>query len=265
MDTPPPLLVDGLLTGPSIVTGFEWHAETDSTMRRAAELAAGETAEGYTVLADVQTSGRGRRGRSWVAPPGSSLLCSVLLRPALPPSRLPLLPLVAGLALAEAVTPHVQAVEVALKWPNDLLAGGRKAGGVLTEAIAPGAVVLGVGLNVDWRGVERPAGLEGTTSLAEAAGGPVDRWRVFAGFVGVLGNRYRAWLAAPLAFLDAYRARSATLGRPVLVTLPGREQPLRGVAEELTDQGALLVRDAAGVRHAVLAGDVEHVRPGTRP
>lgn len=261
MAAPPGDLVRALLDGPSIVTAFEWHEQVGSTMARAAELAVEGHAQGLVVAADAQTAGRGRLGRMWVAPPGSSLLLSLLLRPPVPRARLPLLPLLAGVALTDAVRGHVPGVQVALKWPNDLLAGGAKAAGVLAEAGPGDAVVVGVGLNVDWRGVARPPELATATSLAEAAGGPVDRWRVLAGLLGVLGNRYRAWLDDPAAFLPAYRERCATIGRRVRVRLPDRRAPLEGAAVAIDDRGALLVRDDAGAVHQVHAGDVVHVRP----
>lgn len=256
---PPRPLVHGLLEGPAFLTGFEWHDEVDSTNRRAAELAAEGHPEGYAVAADVQTAGRGRHGRSWTAPAGTSLMVSFLLRPGAGADGLSLLPLLVGTALAEVVERHVAGVPVALKWPNDLLVADRKAAGILVETGADGAVVAGLGLNVDWRGVDRPADLAAATSLAEAAGGPVDRWRVFAGLVGVLGNRYADWRDAPRAFLGDYRARCATIGRRVRVERT--ERPFEGRAEAVTERGALVVRGDDGGVEEVVAGDVVHLRP----
>ena len=257
MAGPPERLVRGLVDGPSVVAGFEWHDVVGSTNALAAQAARRSVPEVWVVAADVQTAGRGRLGRRWTAPPGTSLMCSLVLRPPVS-SAWPLVPLLAGLALAEAVGPFAPAAAVAAKWPNDLLIGGRKAGGILAEVVGE-AVVVGIGLNVDWRGVARPADLATATSLAEAAGAPVDRWRVFAALIGVFGNRYRAWRAAPTAFLGDYRARCATIGRPVSVERPGAP-PLRGMAEDVTERGGLRVRDADGTAEEVLAGDVEHVR-----
>jgi BirA family biotin operon repressor/biotin-[acetyl-CoA-carboxylase] ligase len=247
MDAPPDALVRTLLDGPSPVTGFEWHAEIDSTNRRAAELAAAGAPEIAVVAADVQTAGRGRAGRAWTAPPGTSLMLSLLVRPPVPRSALPLLPLLTGLVLAETVARTLPGREVALKWPNDLLvrctsdAPWCKAAGILVEAL-PGGVVIGIGCNVDWRGVERPAELrDSATSLAEAAGGPVDRWRLMAALLGVLGNRYAAWCELPSGFLDGYRLRCATIGREITAQRPGREA-LRGTALDVAASGALVVR-----------------------
>jgi BirA family transcriptional regulator, biotin operon repressor / biotin---[acetyl-CoA-carboxylase] ligase len=276
---PPPALVRTLLEGPSPVASFEWHDAIDSTNRRALELAAAGAPEIAIVAADLQTAGRGRAGRSWTAPSGTSLMLSALVRPPVPPTALPLLPLLAGLVLAEVVERVLPGAEVALKWPNDLLlaapgAAPRKTAGILVETAAgdpAGALtaVIGMGINVDWRAVERPAELTGTaTSLAEVAMDPriaiapdgLDRWRLLAALLGVLGNRYRSWCDLPAAFLDGYRARCATLGRDVRAERPGGAV-LTGRATDIAASGALVVRTTEGRTVEVGAGDVSFVRP----
>lgn len=248
-----------LVEGPSLVTGVEWHESVGSTQRRAAAAAAEGAPEIHVVLADVQTAGRGRHGRTWQAPPGTSLLASFVLRPAVPATgALPLLPLLAGLALAEVAERYCP--RVALKWPNDLLLHDRKGAGLLAETAPDGAVILGLGVNVDWRGVSRPADLEDVASLAEAGGSGVDRWRVLAAFAGLFGRRYLDWQDRPSGFLADYRRRCATIGRRVRVSWPTGE-PTEGVAEAVADDGLLEVRDAAGTLHRLSAGEVEHVRP----
>lgn len=253
---PPPDLIRALIDGPSPVRGVEWHDEVGSTQVLATDAAARGLDEVHVVLADVQTAGRGRHGATWTAPRGTSLLSSWLLRPEVDAGLLPLLPLLAGDALAEAVSRALPGIEVALKWPNDLLVGGHKSAGVLAGALPGGAVALGVGVNVDWRGVQRPAPLAEATSLAEAAGHDVDRWRLFAGFAGVLGRRYEGWRADPRAFLEGYRARCATIGRRVRVSEP---VAVDGVAEAVADDGTLVVRTANTVVR-LAAGEVAHVR-----
>ncbi len=254
---PPPDLVRALVDGPSPVRSLEWHDEVGSTQALAADAAARGVDEIHVVLADLQTDGRGRHGRAWTAPAGTSLLSSWLLRPGVDARLLPLLPLLAGDALAEAVSRALPDVEVALKWPNDLLVGGRKSAGVLAEALPGGAVALGVGVNVDWRGVERPAQLAEATSLAEAAARDVDRWRLLAGFAGVLARRYEEWRDDQHAFLDGYRARCATIGRQVQVSAP---VAVAGVAEAVADDGTLAVRTSQGAVVRLAAGEVAHVR-----
>ncbi|MGH3665660.1 MAG: biotin--[acetyl-CoA-carboxylase] ligase [Egibacteraceae bacterium] len=260
---PPTELLRRMVDGPSRIAAAEWHQVTTSTNRVAAEAAARGASEIHLVVADTQTAGRGRQQRHWQAPPGTSLLLSLLVRPRVGTEQLTLLPLVAGLALADTVGPHVLGVEVGLKWPNDLLLrrseqSWRKAAGILVEVVAGGAII-GIGLNVDWRAIDRPAELRATSiSLAEAVDAPVDRWRVLAGLVGVFSRRYETWQERPSAFLDGYRARCVTLGRTVRVT-PLHGPPVQGEATGIGADGGLVV--ATGSRTAsVTAGDVEHVR-----
>ncbi|HWH32125.1 MAG TPA: biotin--[acetyl-CoA-carboxylase] ligase [Egibacteraceae bacterium] len=256
---PPPQLVRTLVEGPAPVASLEWHAEVDSTNVRAAELARAGAPEIAVVGAEHQSAGRGRMGRVWSAPPRSSLTFSLLLRPPVAAEALPLLPLLAGLALAEVAGRYCTQVEVGLKWPNDLLIDGRKAAGVLVESAEAGAVVVGIGLNTDWRGIERWDELADAISLAEASQFPIDRWRVLAALLGVFAQRYEVFKDLPAAFLDGYRARCLTIGRAVRVERVAGE-PLLGEAVGVDASGALEVRDAAGTLHRLSAGDVHHLR-----
>jgi len=258
---PPSALVASLVDGPSLVTSVEWHERIDSTNRRAFDAARDEQGPpGLLVVADEQTAGRGRQGRGWSAPPGSSLMLSLLLdRSTL--ARVSLLPLTVGVAVAEAARAHAEGAEVALKWPNDLLVrrgGGAwgKAGGILVESDERW-VVIGCGINVDWRGLDRPDAPLAIRSLSEAADRPVDRWRLLAGLCGVLTNRLDDAAADPESVRGAYRDRCATLGQPVRVTLPGAVE-LRGRAADLTVDGALVLDDGEAQR-VVQVGDVEHL------
>jgi len=227
--------------------------------------AAADGAPDRTVLvAEYQEAGRGRLARTWVAPHGTGITVSVLLRPTgVPPARFAWLPLLTGLALLDAVR-AVCDVPAGLKWPNDLLlgAGQRKAAGILAEvadAVRP-AVVVGVGLNVAASPPDQP----GATSLADE-GAVVDRTHVLTTFLSRLAEREAQWRDgrgdAEAARLRAdYRAGCVTLGSEVKVELPGGAA-LRGIAEDVDRDGRLLVLDAAGHRRAVAAGDVVHLRP----
>ena len=257
----PPALVASLVDGPSVVTAVQWHDRVASTNAVALAAGAQGAGEGLLVVADEQSAGRGRHGREWLAPAGSSLLVSLLVRPVVGSAAVSLLPLLTGLVLAETVSRHLPGAEVALKWPNDLLVEGRKAAGILVEG-SGGAAVVGIGVNVDWRGLERPEALAGAVSLAEAGGHDVDRWRLLAGLVGVFSRRYGQWQELPAAFLDGYRQRCATLGQRVRVTLTAAE-PVEGVATGIDRTGALEVRRSGGSIVTVTAGDVEHLRPAT--
>lgn len=256
---PPPELVRSLVEGPSLVRAVDWHDEVGSTNQLAATLAADGMPEIHVVGAERQVEGRGRLGRTWTAPPGRSLTFSLLLRPAVPREALPLLPLFTGLVLADVTARYCRDAEVGLKWPNDLLLDGRKAAGILLEAGPDDAVVIGLGINVDWRGVQRSDELLGAVSLAELTDIPVDRWRLLAGLLGVFSQRYEAWRQAPDSFLDDYRARCLTLGRPVRVERTGAEV-LVGEAVGIDGAGALEVRADDGSTVAVNAGDVWHLR-----
>jgi BirA family transcriptional regulator, biotin operon repressor / biotin---[acetyl-CoA-carboxylase] ligase len=149
--------------------------------------------EGAVAVADEQTEGRGRLGRSWVAPAGTSLLCSILLRPAVDPARLPELSLVAGRACAEAIR-EVAAVEPELKFPNDVLLHGRKVAGILAEA-SEGRVVLGVGVNVAQKpGQLPPDARTPATSLLVETGRVADHGELLVALLDHLERRYDEWL-----------------------------------------------------------------------
>jgi BirA family biotin operon repressor/biotin-[acetyl-CoA-carboxylase] ligase len=145
-------------------------------------------------VTDEQTEGRGRLGRQWLAPAGSSVLCSVLLRPAVATPRLPELSVVAGRACAEAIA-AVTGLDPTVKLPNDVLVGGRKTAGILAEA-SDGRVVLGIGINVHQTAGDLPAGTDPpATSLDLETGGRVDRRDLLVALLERLEPRYDEWVA----------------------------------------------------------------------
>jgi BirA family biotin operon repressor/biotin-[acetyl-CoA-carboxylase] ligase len=235
-------------------------AELPSTNDRARELADAGAAHGEVVVAESQTSGRGRRGRTWASPAGRNLYLSVILRPNLPPQRAPEITLVASVAACDAC--RKAGVEAGIKWPNDLLVGGRKVAGILTELSAEPDlvhwVVLGIGVNLNSGPGDFPAELRGlATSLSIERGQPVPR----ALFAAALLSELEQWLDrhanegfGPIR--DAWRERSVTLGREVRVDAEGGE--ISGVAEDIDASGALLVRGKAGLAR-VVSGDVRLV------
>ena len=252
-----------------------WVASTGSTNSDAMALARDGAPEGTVVVADHQTAGRGRRGRTWTAPAGASLLVSVLLRP--PAPLVGGVGMAVGLAMAEAVE-ELTGVDARLKWPNDLLVADRKLAGILAEADWPAgstasggyrpprptdraAVVAGVGINVNWP-AELPDDLAATAAaLNHLVDGPVDRAALLIGFLRRLDARYGALVAAgaPAALLADWRDRSATLGRRVRVDL-GTED-VDGLAVDVTGEGHLVVETADGQRRTFAVGDVVHLRP----
>lgn len=234
-----------------------------STNDRAKELAEEGALHGEVVVAEQQTAGRGRRGRAWASPPGVNLYLSVVLRPELAPPRAPELTLVAAVAACDAL--REAGVEAGIKWPNDLIASGRKIAGILTEVAVDGGrvhwVVVGMGVNLNVAAADLPEEVRATATSARAERGqPVPR----ALFAAALLTRLEEWVDrhaeegfAPIR--EAWRARSVTLGRQVRVRADGRT--LEGVAEDIDEAGALLVRTADGAIHRILAGDVEALRP----
>lgn len=248
------------------VTGSLWTSVTitASTGSTNADLLARGGPEGQVLVAESQTAGRGRMGRSWVSEPGASLTFSVLLRPAaVPAPRRGWLPLLTGVSVARAVR-DVCGVATVLKWPNDVLAGPRKLAGILAEQSGD-LVVVGIGMNVsaqpDALGVS-PGALPATSLLAEGA--DVTREAVLAGILRELERRYVAFRDDPdperTGLLADYRELCATLGRGVRVELPGG-RVLAGVAEDVDADGRLLITPADGAPPApVSAGDVIHLR-----
>jgi BirA family biotin operon repressor/biotin-[acetyl-CoA-carboxylase] ligase len=229
----------------------EHHAIVDSTNRVVLDRARAGAEPGLVVVADHQTAGRGRLDRRWEAPPGSSLLVSVLLPAPSGPAGAHAAVVAVAVALAEAVV-EVAGIDVGLKWPNDLVVADRKLAGVLAE-VDGDRVVVGAGCNVNWDVF--PPELEATATACNVeAGHPVDRDALLDALLGDLDQH----LDAPDSLAAAYRARLVTLGRRVRVERP--DGALEGIAVEVTDDGALVVRDDAGTPHAVVVGDVVHLR-----
>lgn len=230
-------------------------AETDSTNIQVKHMALAGAPHGSLCLAECQTAGRGRLGRTWISPSGQGLWLSVLLRPRLSPEQAPLITLCAALAMNQAVR-ETTALPSAIKWPNDLVCGGRKLCGILLEMSADPDVieyvVVGTGVNVR-KGAYPPELARQAAALEDFAPPPLRRTLVV---------HYLAALEALLDCLeaegfpgieDAYRAQSCTLGSRVNVS---GSVNFTGVAEGIDETGALLVRDDEGRLRRVLSGDV---------
>jgi BirA family biotin operon repressor/biotin-[acetyl-CoA-carboxylase] ligase len=256
-----------------------WVASTGSTNADVLALARDGAPEGVVVVADHQTAGRGRYERAWVAPPGGSLLVSVLLRP---PSRVASTTTMAtAVAMAEAVE-EVTGVSPGLKWPNDLVmegeGGERKLAGILAEADWPASatisagwreppaheravIVVGVGLNVCW-----PDDDEAIRAVADTAVAlnwvttePIDRVDLLVAFLRRLDRRYGQLVSeGPEAAMDDWRRRSATLGRRIRVDLGADD--VAGTAVDVTAEGHLVVEALGGQRRTFAVGDVIHLR-----
>lgn len=269
MATAPTPRLRALLQDPGSWRRLEHHGEVDSTNAVAARRVAAGEPPGLVVVADHQRAGRGRLGRGWedrgLVAPGASLLVSVLLAP---PSDGPaLVPLAAGLAVADAL--RAAGARPALKWPNDVLVPvgtpprHRKCAGVLAESregTGPdgrgdraACVVVGIGVDVDWRGLERAGEAAAWGSVADSTGGPVDRWAVLADLLEALAERWEQAGGDPDALREAYATVCTTLGGPVTVTTGAGE--VRGRAVGLDERGGLVVETGDGPV-TVTVGDV---------
>jgi BirA family biotin operon repressor/biotin-[acetyl-CoA-carboxylase] ligase len=264
--TPPPaprgIAID-LREAPSLVAargcslGRPMHllATTTSTNDEAKRGAKEGAPHGATWVAEQQTAGRGRQGRSWIAAPAENLLFSVLARVACPPARLPPIALAVGLAVRDAVAAAAPGANVTIKWPNDVLVDGRKIAGILVEAITAGsrveAVVVGVGINVHTR--EWPPDIaDRATSVTLVSRTPPDRAALLADVLAALDRDLHVVVARGLGLLRArLEAADALRGRAVR-----SDAGERGVASGIDDDGRLLVRRDDGVLAHWGAGEV---------
>ncbi len=229
--------------------------ETESTNADVAVLARAGAAHGAVVVTGFQRSGRGRFDRVWSTPPDTCVAMSALVRPRVPLERWGWLSLVVGLAVVEGVA-EASGVPATLKWPNDVLVGERKLCGILSEAVATPtgrAAVLGIGLNVALAADQL---VVPTATSLRLEGSDAAAHVVAAAVLGSLDRWYARWDAGESLVAD-YRARCGTLGRRVRVQVPGGA--VEGVAEDIDEEGGLVVRTDAGVR-TFAAGDVVHLR-----
>jgi len=230
---------------------------TTSTNDLAREWGRQGAPDGATVMADRQTSGRGRSGRHWHSPPGMNLYLSRIIRDT--PSNLRLAPLVGAVATCAAVEKHLPGFRVSIKWPNDVLADGRKLAGILAE-LETGPepfAVIGIGLNVNMQAADFPTGLRTpATSLRIELGRPLRR----AALQENLTEQLAAWCNQlgrdPGRIVEAYTCRCTTLGNRVRVTPPGRPA-FTGRALRIAPDGALWVERDDRQQVRIEAGDVD--------
>ena len=235
--------------------------ETDST--NADLLAdADQAADGTVLVAEHQNAGRGRLDRTWTSPPRSGLTFSALVRPGTPVATWGWLPLLAGVAVCDAVA--ATGVDAALKWPNDLLIGGgqHKAAGILVQ-VSGDAAVIGIGLNVSMTADELPVPTAGSLATEGAA---VDRGELLASMLVELGRQYTRWRgtrgdAWACGLATDYHDRCATLEQNVSVSTADGGS-FSGVATGIDAEGRLRIT-ADGAEHVVAAGDIEHIRPAS--
>lgn len=251
-----------------IAPNLTFVAETGSTNADLVANTANNNAntDDFTVLvAGFQTAGRGRSGRDWLAPAGSSLFVSVLLKPSLvPANRFSWIPLLAGLAMSRTAAKYLPSKDVSLKWPNDVLVGGNKISGVLSELLTDlSGVVVGAGLNILQTKQELP--IETATSLSIEGAAALSLDEVLASYLQNLRELYGAWVSAGGDVLESglrngVIAACSTLGSKVKAILPG-DQEILGTAVAIDDTGRLILQPEASTEVvAVAAGDIVHLR-----
>ncbi len=258
--------VTALEVGPLLATRelgrtLHHYALIDSTNAKAFELAQEGGFHGEVIIAEGQTQGRGRRGRAWVTPPGKNLSLSLILRPEISPARAPEVTLVAAVALAETIIDS--GLPARIKWPNDVEIDGRKVAGILTELSADVErvhfVVLGLGVNLNSGPADFPPEVAAqATSLASERRTHVHRALFTAALLLKLEQWLDTWTEQGFGPVrEAWKRLSSTLGHEVLVRVDQKE--LRGLAEDIDEGGALLLRVGDRVER-VLSGDVEQLR-----
>lgn len=233
--------------------------EIDSTQEAARELAASGADQGTLVIAETQTAGRGRMGRSWHSPSGVNLYTTIILRPPIPLADVPRMSLVAGIAAAEALEREAPGL-VSLKWPNDVWLRGRKAGGIIAEAVTDArqnldCVLLGIGLNINLAAEDIPPELrDKATSMRIATGHPCDRIAIADSLFNLLDSRYMETVTRGFeAVRPAWERFSALTGRRIAIVDGGRRQS--GVVKGIDATGALLL-DVGDRVERVVAGEV---------
>ncbi|MDD4956742.1 MAG: biotin--[acetyl-CoA-carboxylase] ligase [Candidatus Omnitrophica bacterium] len=251
-------ILHGLGTSLFGKAGMYVYDAVGSTNDKAYEIAEGGAPEGVVVIAEQQTSGKGRVGRKWASPPGGGIYASIILRPGMALNALSGATLVAAAAVCRAIR-SVSGADAGVKWPNDIFVRGRKVCGILSEMKAEQDMVdfliVGIGVNVNTPLQLLP---EGSTSLKEEAGDKdVDRNVLLAKVLEDFESRYSVFRDKGFASLvDECREMSIVLGKEINV-MPGRGAPLSGTAVDIDEHGALVIRDASGALRKIYSGDIE--------
>ncbi len=246
-------LARSLFLGPLV-----YRPSVDSTNTLAREMAAAGAPQGTLVLAEEQWAGKGRRGRKWLSPPYTNLYLSLLLRPQMEAEEVFILTVILALAVLESVE-RVSELRPAIKWPNDIYAKGKKMAGILTEFSTTGKrveyVILGLGINVNWKPEEDRSMLYPVTSISAETQRAVSREEVLVYLLKAFGRDYGEVLAGRRrAFYEKWNERSFFLGQRV--RLKGPKGEISGRALRVDERGALIIRDEKGEEQRILSGDV---------
>jgi len=222
-----------------------------------------ENPEGLVVVADSQSHGKGRLGRKWISPPGVNLYFTVLLRPPFPPGEASVLTLTAAVAVVSAIRNYT-GVNAGIKWPNDILLNGKKAGGILLEMKAAdnriNLLAVGIGLNVNMSPDELPEDIKSlSTSIKIETGKSVDRGILLGKILAEIENTYKILLNGnKRALINEWIRLNSTLRNKV--TVRNYERVISGIAENINDNGELVIRLPSGETETVSGGDVTVVK-----
>lgn len=262
IDGPQRLRAEALLprlSATSFGSSVKLYESLESTQNAAYEALLGGAGEGLLIVADAQTAGRGRLGRVWFSPPGKGIYMSFLLQPDVPLQLAPQMTLLLSVALCRAIRRET-GIDASIKWPNDIVVGGRKACGILIETILEAdrvkAMVAGIGISANVAKDDFPEALQASaTSLMLEAGERVSREGLIAAFFEQFDPLYALYKREGFAPIRTmWEALTSTLHGRVRVAAP---QGVReGVAEGITEEGALLVRDDDGTLHTMYSGDL---------
>lgn len=254
----PSEITDGLGTK-FIGQKIHYYDHLPSTMDAAMELCGQGVAEGTTVIAEYQTKGRGRLGRSWVSTKYKGIYLTFILRPDIPSSQIPVLTLMTAVSICEGIKEYA-GVQAQIKWPNDILVNGKKLGGILTELKgeidSANFVLIGFGLNVN---NSREELVPGAISLKEEKKEEVSRQGLLKEILRRIEDNYGFFTRkGGQVILDKWRAYNVTLGRRI--KLACRREHLEGLAMDIDSDGGILVRKDSGIVEKFMAGDIVHLR-----
>lgn len=233
--------------------------EVDSTNDIAMEMGAKGAEDGLVVVAESQSHGKGRLGRTWISPKGVNLYVSILLRPGFSPHQASALTMMASVATATAII-RTTGLDVEIKWPNDILVGRKKVSGILTEMNAEEErihyVVIGVGVNVNMKEEDFPDNLRmPAASLMECKGGRVDRSDLLCALLESMDSNFEALKnEGVMSIIPKWRKLCGTLNKKIKIVLPG--DVITGVAEDVTQEGGLVITIEEGLTRVIYAGDV---------
>ncbi|MCA0990752.1 biotin--[acetyl-CoA-carboxylase] ligase [Bacillus hwajinpoensis] len=231
----------------------------ESTQFIAHDLAHRGASDGTIIVADEQTAGKGRLGRSWHSPSGSGIWTSIILRPKLPPQRAPQFTLIAAVSVVHAIRKQT-GLEAEIKWPNDILIDGKKVVGILTELQAEAdqikSIIIGMGINVNASKEDFPDELTTATSLKIESGRDITRSALLAAILNELETLYEEYLNNGFRMIKLlWESYAVSLGRKIKArTLNG---VIEGLAKGITEEGVLLLEDESGKMHYIYSADIE--------